>query len=162
MKLIIGLGNPGEKYKKTRHNAGFMVIDSMDKKSSSKLILAKPRTFMNESGKAVKEMVKKYAVKTPDLLLIHDDLDISFGSFKLQFGKGPHQHNGVASIEDCLGSKEFWRLRVGIDNRQIGSKQAGEDYVLGKFATEELKSLKILIESQLIPAVQKWISSRSI
>jgi len=126
MKLIIGLGNPGEKYKKTRHNAGFMATDAIASNfqfsifnfqtkfnsetaekiiSNEKIILAKPQTFMNESGKAVKATADYYKIPPENITVIHDDLDIPLGSYKLQFGKGPRLHNGVTSVENHLGTK---------------------------------------------------------
>lgn len=180
----MGLGNPGEKYKKTRHNVGFMVVDAMaselgiknyelSKKGKAQyawgkigqedLELFKPQTFMNDSGFSVLYAKKNHPnLDSSDICVIHDDLDLPFGKYKIQFGKGPHQHNGIISIEQELGTKDFWRLRIGIDNRQFGSKKPGEDYVLAKFTSEELKSLNFLIESELIPAIQKWVQTLSI
>ena len=173
MKLIVGLGNPGEKYKNNRHNVGFMVVDEfarlivngrwlMVKKFQSLIInhessimFAKPQTFMNESGIAIKKLVVQYKIKTPDLWVIHDDLDLKLGSYKIQKGKGPKLHNGVNSIERELGNWNFWRVRIGIDNRMPnakwpmlnGKKISGEQYVLQDFTKEELEILERTIDN---------------
>ena len=184
MKLIVGLGNPGKKYEKTRHNAGFLVLDYFSKLEVNaeidgfeaqviwkegrstpyrgyslrprEVIFVKPQDFMNNSGLMVQKLVKEKKILLNDLLVIHDDLDIQLGSYKLQFGKGPHQHNGVLSIEEALKTKDFWRLRVGIENKsktknptaEAGSRRGGkkskltgEEYVLSYVAGDELKEL---------------------
>lgn len=163
MKLILGLGNPGEKYVKTRHNVGFMVLDAlaremvnsqwlMVKKFQSliarhqPLILAKPTTFMNQSGKAVKKLITHFKIKIPDLWVIHDDLDIALGGYKIQKGKGPRTHKGVASVEQWLGRDDFWRVRVGVENRNPDKKIPGEKYVLQKFTQEEEEQLAKTID----------------
>jgi len=168
MKLIVGLGNPGEKYKNTRHNIGWLVMDRLkfdpsaggrstksetnskfkiQKKLQSKilelpdLILIKPQTFMNKSGVAVKKIKKKHPkLKNEDIFVIHDDLDIKLGEYKIDLGKGPKVHNGLASIYEQLGTKDFWHIRIGIDNRiKTNFKGTGEEYVLGKWLGEEKK-----------------------
>lgn len=125
MKLIIGLGNPGEKYKKNRHNAGYLFVDFLGKG-------LKTNVFMNDSGEFVKD--KK------DFIIAHDDLDIPLGKYKIQFGVGPKVHNGILSIENSLKTKDFWRIRIGIDNRK--NYVEGEKYVLEDFTEEELEVLK--------------------
>ncbi len=157
MYLIVGLGNPGEEYKKTRHNVGFMFVDrladkenfSYDKKQEievltiKNMVLAKPQTFMNDSGRAVRKIMDFYKWKVEDLVVIHDDLDIAFGEFKIQRDKGPKVHNGIKSIERTLGRSDFWRVRIGIDNRQPGvSYGTGADYVLSSLSKDELKELE--------------------
>lgn len=156
MKLIIGLGNPGEKHRNNRHNVGHMVIDdivtrykaqvtgSLDKKfvtcymlPITRDILAKPQTFMNSSGSAVKKLVDWFKVSPDDLYVIHDDLDIPLGEYKIQKGKGPKFHYGVRSVEEALGTPDFWRIRVGVDNRNPGNRISGEQYVLQDFTPEE-------------------------
>lgn len=153
MKLVVGLGNPGERYKKTRHNVGFMVIEKLYekvldygfkplKKFDAEIVLvndcvfAKPLTFMNNSGRAVKRMVDFYKIKMDDLWVIHDDLDINLGEYKKQKGVGPKVHNGVNSVEEMLGRKNFWRVRVGVENRG-GERVRGEEYVLANFEKKE-------------------------
>ena len=180
MKLIVGLGNPGVKYKKTRHNLGFLAIDNFqltinkfsnwyfEKKFSSeisqgkinqeKIILAKPQTYMNKSGLAVKFLIEnwrpptrhslkiaegsafisrpRFARAIENLFVIHDDLDLPLGKFKLQKGRGSAGHRGVQSIIDALGTKNFWRLRIGIKsimNNEQPTMNNIEKFVLEKF-----------------------------
>src|SRR3989344_3218324 len=90
-------------------------------------LLVKPQTFMNNSGEAVQKIINFYKIDLQDLYVVHDDLDIRLGEYKIQFGKGPKVHNGVSSIEQALGTKDFWRVRIGIDNKDV----------LGKFLPEE-------------------------
>ena len=145
MKIVVGLGNPGDKYRNNRHNVVFMVIDKSFTVGSRQsavrweskfealickigdILLVKPQTFMNNSGEAVQKIVNFYKIDLQDLYVIHDDLDIRLGEYKIQFGKGPKVHNGVSSIEQALGTKDFWRVRIGIDNKDV----------LGKFLPEE-------------------------
>jgi len=171
MKLIVGLGNPGKEYNLTRHNAGFLVVDELIKKmdgvSSATCQFVKPQTFMNRSGLAVRKICQKYRVDPQDLLVVHDDLDLILPSFKLAFGKGPKAHNGILSIEEALGTKDFWRLRVGVEGRikdqepassAGGSRIKGEEYVLSKFTGDEVKKLEE-IEPRIRLSVEKWIES---
>lgn len=148
MKLIVGLGNPGNKYKNNRHNVGFMVADELAKLNLPDVVLFKPQKFMNRSGVAVKNCLKKYMGKREEpilrfLFVVHDDLDIELGKFKISFGKGPKVHNGLRSIYEQLGTKDFWHVRVGIDNRAAtGFRGTGEEYVLENFRPEERKVIK--------------------
>lgn len=140
MKLIVGLGNPGQKYKNNRHNVGFMIVDELAKLNLTDVALFKPSTFMNKSGVAVKKLQVR---NLQDLYVVHDDLDIELGKFKISFGKGPKVHNGLNSIYEQLGTKDFWHVRIGIDNRAaIGFKGTGEDYVLQNFRPEEREIIK--------------------
>lgn len=156
MYLIVGLGNPGSEYQRTRHNAGFMMVEklagkrefSLDKKWEAETmkeadwLLVKPQTFMNESGRTVRKIMDFYKIGVPDLVVVHDDLDLAFGEYKIQMEKGPKVHNGLKSIEQYLGRNDFWRVRIGIDNRQPGvSYGTGADYVLSRFSNEEIKEL---------------------
>ena len=159
MKLIVGLGNPGDQHKNNRHNSGFMIVEEMANSLSNKewssikklqsllikneglFVLVKPQTFMNQSGEAVKKLINQYKIKTSDLWVIHDDLDIDLGSYKIQKGKGPKLHNGIMSIEEKLGKTDFWRVRVGVENRNEENKISGETYVLQDFTEEEKKNL---------------------
>lgn len=167
MILIVGLGNPGGTYKNTRHNIGFRIVDalsteigteefSLNKKAqaleakgvldSQEVELLKPQTYMNDSGKSVKHIFKKHQnLSIDDLILVHDDLDIAFGEYKIQKGKGPKDHNGVESVENALGNKDFWRVRVGIENRNSGNKMSGEEYVLAPFTSVEEEKLDYII-----------------
>lgn len=174
MKLIVGLGNSGEKYKNNRHNVGFMSIDYLVEKlknfkvkkfERNKMLyvacfmfhdffLAKPQTFMNQSGKAIKKLLSNFKTfRLSNLIVIHDDLDIPLGKFKIQKGVGPKLHKGIESIEKELGRQDFWRVRIGIDNRLIDNKKRawvdGETYVLQDFTGEE----KQIIVNQVFPEV---------
>lgn len=163
MKLIVGLGNPGEKYKNTRHNVGFMFIEFMgrasrimDRKLSDKfkseiieieykdqkMILFKPKTFMNESGKAVSAFLNYEKILVSDLIVVHDDLDLRLGEFKIQLAKGPKIHYGVNSIEEQLGTKDFMRVRIGVDNRNMENRTPGEAYVLQNLSEKEREILQ--------------------
>lgn len=151
MKLIIGLGNPGEEYKSTRHNTGYMVVDALKNSKSQKLKdskqikIFKSSNFMNDSGGFVVEKLKAYSLKPEALYIVHDDLDIPLGKFKIQFGHGPKDHNGILDIEEKLGTKDFWRVRVGIDNRPLDNKPMGEVYTLENFAPEE----KVILDNTI-------------
>lgn len=166
MKLITGLGNPGKKYQKNRHNVGFLVLDRLRErflfqknynvtdweeektfmsemaflKQGSRVIaiLQKPLTYMNNSGQAVSKVVKKYDIEKleENFILIHDDLDIPFGKYKIQKSKSPKGHNGVADVESLLKATKFQRVRVGIESR-IEKNIPGEDFVLMNFTKDE-------------------------
>lgn len=175
MFLVTGLGNPGNEYIKTPHNAGFLFIDRLreviflddglqvsnweneEKLFNSNIckvrkdgeilgILQKPTTFMNRSGIAVKSILNKFDIDR--FVLIHDDLDIPLGKYKIQQEKSPKGHNGVLSVEECIGSSKFTRVRLGIENR--GEKDIpGEDYVLQRYSKDELEDLKFVIEDSI-------------
>ena len=167
MKIIVGLGNPEKKYENSRHNLGFMVIDafvssynlpslSYSKKFNSliketsinkqKVILVKPQTHMNLSGKAVKKIIDYYKSPLENLIVIHDDIDIPFGKIKLQKNRGSAGHRGVQSIIDQLNSKNFYRIRIGIRNFSPDKKPDTNDYVMSDFTKEEREELKQIIE----------------
>lgn len=162
MKMIIGLGNPGVEYQLTRHNAGVMLVDKMGniwrkhygavvcKKDDLWLVKTKD-VFMNESGRLVAQLRSLPVFQLDNLYIAHDDLDIELGEYKIQKGRGPKEHNGVKSVEDALGTKDFWRIRIGIDKRDNGDKGVkGEDYVLQKFSLEE----KIILDRVLDEIVE--------
>lgn len=157
MKLLVGLGNPGTKYFHTRHNAGYLFLDYLSQKISlgQTVKTLKPDTYMNQSGQAVAKAMGFFKLSTDDLLVVHDDLDLRLGEFKLQFGKGPKQHNGVESIEQRLGTTQFWRLRLGIDNREAQKRTPGESYVLQNFSEQELK----ILQSQVFPPAAQELST---
>ncbi len=148
MKLIIGLGNPGQVYKNNRHNIGHLVVEELLKrKIPSDFIVKKADVFMNDSGDFVKKLVDQYKTNLPDLWIIHDDLDIRLGDYKIQFAKGPKDHHGILSIEEKLGTKDFWRVRIGIDNRGEPFDSAqGKEYVLQDFSGQELELVKKTIK----------------
>ena len=156
MKLIVGLGNPGQKYKNNRHNVGFMVVERLMEEKLPGVKLLKPNSFMNRSGVAVNKYLKKWKGPTlpfslPNLYVVHDDLDIELGKFKISFGKGPKVHNGLKSIYEQLGTKDFWHVRVGIDNRmKTGFRGTGEEYVLQNFRPEEREIIKKVIDKVVV------------
>lgn len=154
MKLIVGLGNPGKEYENTRHNAGFRFIDYVARKldlnftnkfsslfaethgaDGEKIILIKPQTYMNASGRAVVETIQFYKLKPEDVYIAFDDLDIKLGEFKLQKGKYPKIHNGVNDILNKTKTEQFNFIRIGVENRSPIEKDflSGSDYVLKKF-----------------------------
>lgn len=155
MKLIVGLGNPKEKYKNNRHNVGFVFIDfvvkelglGVDFENNSKfeslvlktpdLILVKPLTFMNNSGRAVKRLLDYYDIDFDDFYLAYDDLDIVLGKYKIVKDKPPKTHNGVWSVIESLGSSDFWHIRIGVENRDKDNRILGEQYVLENFLDNE-------------------------
>jgi len=167
MKLIIGLGNPGEEYQKTRHNAGFLAVDKIVSRCSDiptfnfrskfkaeisqgiinneKVILVKPMTFMNNSGQAVQAVLDYYKINPKNIIIIHDDLDIPLGEFKISKNKNSGGHKGVQSIIDCLGTKDFMRIRIGIDTER-NKKIPTEKFVLEKFNEEEMRKIEGVIE----------------
>ncbi len=115
VKLIIGLGNPGKEYEKTYHNVGFLAVDYFAKNPPISKLL-KSNVYMNQSGNFVKTALKKYKIKPDEILIIHDDSDIELGKYKISFGRGSAGHRGVQSVIEALGTKNFWRLRIGIRN----------------------------------------------
>ena len=131
MKAIVGLGNPGKKYLLTRHNLGFLVIDALSEEggsfkkeheslvqktkiASQSVLLVKPQTFMNLSGQAVRSLLHFYKIPLEGLIVIHDDKDLEFGSFKFQQKRGSGGHNGISDIEEKLGSNDYARLKMGV------------------------------------------------
>jgi PTH1 family peptidyl-tRNA hydrolase len=161
--LLVGLGNPGRQYSSTRHNIGFLVVDRMAARLETlfsrvqlrslvtdaryqgrRILLAKPQTYMNESGVAVGALIKFYKIPLTNLLVAHDDVDLPFGSLRLRPGGGSAGQKGVASIQDRLGTQDFPRLRVGV-GRPPGSKLAAA-YVLQNFSREEAEFLPPLLD----------------
>jgi PTH1 family peptidyl-tRNA hydrolase len=161
--IIIGLGNPGKKYQNNRHNVGHMFIDYLNKLSDQKnkgfnLKTFKTNCFMNESGKEVEKILKKLPVtsyKLQDVFIVHDDLDIPLGKFRIDFGKGPKLHNGLKSIEEALNTEDFWRIRIGIDNRQKTGWIDGEAYVLQDFLKEE----KEVLENEVFKKIKEKLTT---
>ncbi len=153
IKLIVGLGNPGEEYENTRHNMGFIFIDKLPEQLKDKVIAAKPQTFINNSGTAVLALVKKEKIKPENILIVHDDIDILWGNFKFSFGRSSAGHKGVESIIKALKTKNFWRLRIGIQPiRQVQGKPASkkrisaDKIILKKFTPAELRTLNQTIK----------------
>jgi peptidyl-tRNA hydrolase, PTH1 family len=166
--LMVGLGNPGSEYEKTRHNVGFMVIDELARRNNfglgnekwdsetvkqhlwgASLCLIKPQTFMNLSGKAIARFVNFYKLPTSQLVIIHDDLDMKVGRLKLVKGGGPGGHNGIRSTIQSLGCKDFYRLKVGIGRPGQGIVHPSfpvEKYVLTNFDSNDIKVIEDRIE----------------
>jgi PTH1 family peptidyl-tRNA hydrolase len=156
MFVIIGLGNPGTKYQNNRHNVGQMLIDYLAKNLKSQnenIKFFKTDCFMNQSGKAVKKIIEKLDLKIENLIILHDDLDIPLGKLKIQKGVGPKLHNGIKSIEQELKTKDFWRVRIGVDNRKPENHISGEIYVLQDFLPQE----KELLTNKVFPAIKAKI-----
>jgi len=160
MKLVVGLGNPGKEYEKTRHNVGYMFLDYVtdnakfliNKKfnameyemtiENEQIIFIKPLTFMNLSGEAVIKYVNFYKIDPIDILVIQDDLDMDLSKYKLLFNHGDGGHNGIKNIIQKLGTKSFLRLKIGISKASIDTK----DYVLGKLNKKEYDTLILVFE----------------
>ena len=147
MYAIVGLGNVGDKYKNSRHNVGFLFVDDLKQSLKSKnIIFLKPDTMMNSSGIAVKKLVVSKKLDLSNLYVVHDDLDMKLGEYKIQFGKGPKIHNGINSVERELGTADFWRVRIGVDNRDPEKRTRGEEYVLQDFSTHEKEIVEKVIK----------------
>ncbi|MGW0635062.1 aminoacyl-tRNA hydrolase [Nocardia salmonicida] len=162
--LVVGLGNPGPEYERTRHNVGFLVADvlaeriggrfAVHKKSGADLLqarldgrqilLAKPRTYMNLSGRPVAALAKFFSVPVDQVIVVHDELDLPFGILKLKQGGGEGGHNGLRAISQALTTKEYLRTRIGI-GRPPG-RQDPADYVLKPFAAPERKEVPVIVE----------------
>lgn len=175
MRLIIGLGNPGKEYKETRHNVGFMILDQLQKdlklegfsynkkfdadiSKNKKVVLLKPQTFMNNSGFSVTNFINFYKIEAKDVVVVHDDVDFDLGKIKIGYNEGPAGHNGIKSIIKELGSKEFWRFRIGVNSKY---NRDTKDFVLKNFAKTEnvlldeaiffsVAQLKEIIENNII------------
>lgn len=157
MKLVVGLGNPGREYENTRHNIGFQTIDKYANKlgvsitkakfdglygeiliNGEKVILLKPQSYINLSGEVIRSFVDFYKISIDDILIIHDDLDLAVGTYKLKQKGSSGGHNGLKNIELHLGTQEYKRIKIGIsNNKNIDTK----DYVLGKLSKEETEKL---------------------
>jgi PTH1 family peptidyl-tRNA hydrolase len=164
--LVVGLGNPGPRYAATRHNAGFFVLDELGSRvggsfkghnlygakadvlegrlAGQQVVLAKPRSYMNESGGPVAALSRFYKIGTEQIIVVHDELDLPFGALRLKRGGGEGGHNGLRSVTPALGSKEYVRVRFGI-GRPPG-RQDPADYVLREFSSVERKELEYLID----------------
>ena len=174
--MVVGLGNPGSQYEKTRHNVGFMVADllagrlggafKVHKRSGAEIvtgrlggrsvILAKPRTYMNESGRHIGPLAKFYSVSPADVIVIHDELDIDFGKIRLKLGGGEGGHNGLRSVVNAMGTKDFQRIRIGI-GRPPGRKDPAA-FVLESFSAAERPEVPAICE-QAADATELLIES---
>ena len=162
MKLIVGLGNPGREYNKTRHNIGFMCIDKIAEHfkvnfdsnkfkglytqfnyNGEKVILLKPEKYMNLSGEVIRDFVNFFKINIEDILILCDDLDTSVGNYRLRYKGSSGGHNGLKNIEQHLSTQEYKRIKIGISkNKNIDTK----DYVLGKFTKEEINLVNPIID----------------
>ena len=160
MKLIVGLGNKGNEYNNTRHNVGFMVIDNYINKNNltlkskldglyaetiincEKVIFLKPQNYINLSGDVISKYIKYFKIDIKDILVIHDDMDLEIGTFKIRYKGGSAGHNGLKNIESNLKTNEYKRIKIGISKNNIDKV----DYVLGKFSSTELSKLNKVID----------------
>ncbi len=170
MKLIVGLGNPGDDYIGTRHNLGFVALDEYRRKhnlgewennkklkseiiKTDQLILARPQTYMNNSGQAVQLLAKFYKVEPEDVVIIYDELDLHIGQIKIRIGGAAAGHHGVESVMESLGTDQFLRVRLGIGHwRNEASERQGaasdtSSYVVGEFSESESSEIKKLIKT---------------
>lgn len=175
MHLIVGLGNPGAEYARTRHNAGFLVVERLAEqwksgwanerkfvsriakaeRSGRKVLLCEPQTFMNLSGEAVGALVKYYQVPVGKILIVVDDADLPFGEIRLRPGGGTGGHHGLESVTQHLGSKDYARLRVGIGRKN--EVREITNHVLGKFESAEQELLEKVL-SRVAGQVECWLS----
>lgn len=138
MKLIVGIGNPGKEYENTRHNAGAILVDELRKQNLPKdIVVRKSDVFMNDSGGFVSDSVKRYSISPGHLYIVHDDLDIKLGEYKIQLGHSPKDHNGIKSVDEVLETPEYWHVKIGIDNRPNDFRPMGIEYVLQDFTDYE-------------------------
>lgn len=163
IQLLIGLGNPGRKYKETRHNVGFVILDELAKVNGfeinkkkfkgryslvelfdRKICCIKPQNFMNLSGEVVDSFLNFYKALPAEMLVVHDDIDLPLGTLRLSFGSGHAGHNGIRSIHDWIYTKDFYRLRVGVGRPPANVDSA--DYVLGKFTKDEVAIVETTVE----------------
>ena len=161
MFLIVGLGNPGEKYNKNRHNIGFMAVDEIVRRHSfskwqkkfsgevcsgtismEKAVLLKPSTFMNLSGQSVQQAAHFYKIPPENIIVLHDELDLLPLKVKVKTGGGNGGHNGLKSIQKCIGTPEFQRVRIGVGHP--GSKDKVSPYVLSDFSKKEMPDFEVL------------------
>ncbi len=151
--LLVGLGNPGTEYENTRHNVGFMFLEYLESHDHpTKWKLERAETYMNQSGLAVKKFTKQHNIKPARLVIIHDDLDIEFGRFKISFARNSAGHRGVQNIIDQLKTNEFWRVRIGIANPKLKKMRAAgtvAEFVLAKFTPTEASGLKNIFKAAL-------------
>jgi peptidyl-tRNA hydrolase, PTH1 family len=162
VKIVLGLGNPGKKYSGTRHNVGFLVVDHIAEENhiavtkrkchslvgewstdGDKVILAKPQTYMNGSGQAAESFLNEFSLSSDGLVVIHDDLDLPFGSIRIRPTGGPGGHRGVLSILESLGEERFFRVRVGIGRPPPGVDPS--NFVLEPFTAREAGELDAVV-----------------
>lgn len=176
MKMIVGLGNIGPQYDQTRHNTGFMVADRFCQEhqltfkrsrmeamlatgvvDGQKVLVVKPTTFMNDSGRAVRPLMDYYNIEVADLVVVHDDMDLPVGKIRLKKHGSAGGHNGIKSLISHIGTQQFNRLKVGIDHPQ---KVRVVDYVLGKFKPVQVKPFEDSV-SDAVSALDTWLTGES-
>ncbi|THB80554.1 MAG: aminoacyl-tRNA hydrolase [Desulfobacteraceae bacterium] len=188
IKMITGLGNPGKQYSQTRHNMGFLVIDDLARQHSllinktrfdadyikarifgRDIFLVKPQSYMNRSGFPVQRLAAYYKIDVESILVIHDDLDLAFGTMKIVQNRGHGGHNGVRSIIDAFGSRAFCRMRLGVGRPNTGNSVTG--HVLGGFSKNEqgdlekavedgVQACKTILTKGVTHAMNQWNQSR--
>ncbi len=178
LKLIVGLGNPEQRYNSTRHNVGFWVLDALSKKFSRDFVtqkkyeseffeyeydrkifhMMKPLSYINNSGVPIKKFIKNKSIDAENILIIYDDLDLDVGKIRLKLGGGSGGHNGLNSIIEQLGSKNFWRLRIGIGKPH--DKNEVIDYVLGKPTKDDKDAINMSI-SIIISQIDDFFQGES-
>ncbi len=165
MKLIVGLGNPGKEYKSTRHNMGFMILDCVSERlciefnqkkfdglyfethiNGEKVMFLKPQNYINCSGEVIKKYIEYFKINIKDILVIHDELDLQLGTYRLKLSGGNAGHNGLKSIDSSLNTNEYKRLRIGICNNK---PEDTIDYVLSNFSAKEKQQLKEIMETSI-------------
>ncbi len=158
MWLIVGLGNPGDEYRSTRHNIGFLAVDALAPEAKfgrkfsgelaqaelggEKILLLKPQTYMNHSGRSVQAAMAFYKLKPEQLIVLHDELDLPLGRIRIKQGGGDNGHNGIRDIDACIG-KEYWRVRIGIGHPGDAAQVHG--HVLSSFSAAEKKEVKKIL-----------------
>ena len=163
MKLIVGLGNPGKEYKKTRHNVGFIIVDNYADSlkwnkdgdtliantiiNDEKVLFIKPQTYMNLSGNSVGRIAKYYKIDPKDILVIHDDMDLPMMEYRIKFNSSSGGHNGIKSIISVLGTEGFARLKIGIGHNKDGDTK---DFVLGKLSKKEISFMETDVFKDII------------
>ena len=176
MKLIVGLGNPGKKYQNTRHNSGFMVLDGIAEKLNTtiqkekfnaliskvqidgeQVILMKPLTFMNESGKAVYQACDFYKLNPEDILIIHDDMDMSTGALRIKKNGKSGGQKGMQSIIDALGTSNIARIKVGVGHSELGNHEVVPDWVLSSVPKSEKEIFEKAINNGINGAIA-WVN----
>lgn len=171
MKIIVGLGNPGSNYEQTRHNAGWLVLDSYlgqktgwEQKFHSEIlrdgevVFIKPQTFMNESGTTVSQIANFYKIDpSRDLLVIHDEVDLPFGTIRTTSSSSPAGHNGVKDIIEKLGTQDFYRIRIGVESRPSRDIMPTDAFVLQNFTDEELNKLNKEIFPKVKMEIEKFL-----
>lgn len=162
MFLIVGLGNPGDKYKKTRHNVGFMAVDAISEKfgfeeifdkpkyqisikniQGCKIAVMKPMTYMNLSGVAVYSFVSMYKIPVENVLVIHDDIELPPMKVKIKLGGSAKGHNGLRNIDSCIGNS-YWRIRIGVGRPE--NKSDVNNFVISNFSNDEIQTLQLIFD----------------